>query len=210
MTNLTTSLWISLVTVTLEITNYQGLTVHQSLSIPWKLIRWYQKAHTVPIALKPPWKFGGSGSNWVPFPCRAPLVSCWDCWKAGGGNTTDKKRPSLCTDLALTGELQLQQPYFISWEQIQGPHLSSHRLGEQHSHPHFPVSWSRVVKPSGFHMPKCTANPGTQGAKKHPEWMGLKKTAIPPSSLLPPRLRVECKSNLSYLCLLVLKGDSPL
>lgn len=124
-------------------------------------------------------------------------------WKAGGGITTDKKRLTLCTALALMGEqLQLQEYCFIAWEQIQGPHLSSHRLWEQHSQPHLPVTWSRVVKPSGFNIPKCTTNSGTWGAKKHPEWVGLKKQlSLTPSSLLPLRLRVECKSNLSYLSL---------
>lgn len=99
MTNLTTALWVSLVTVALEITNYQSLTVHQSESIPWKADSGDARKHMLSPQL---WNFpeslGSSGSNWVPFLAE----HLWHpAWKAGGGNTIDK-RHWLCTDEGTT------------------------------------------------------------------------------------------------------------
>jgi len=41
------------------------------------------------------------------------------------------------------------------------------QLAGTHQHPHLPVSLSRVVKSSGFQIPRGTTNPGTWGSKKH-------------------------------------------
>lgn len=64
------SLCVSLVTVTLESTNYQSLTVHQSVSIPCKADSDDVRKHILcPIALELPWwdSSGVSGSSWVSF-----------------------------------------------------------------------------------------------------------------------------------------------
>lgn len=73
-TNLTTSLWWVNeipVTVTLEITNYQSLIVHQSPKHSMKSwFRLCQKAHTVPHSFETSlvdWFGGFSGSHWVLF-----------------------------------------------------------------------------------------------------------------------------------------------
>lgn len=68
-TNPTTSLRVSLVTVTLEIT-IKVLTVHQSIRTPSKADSDDARKHILAsIALKLPWwdSLGVSGSNWVPF-----------------------------------------------------------------------------------------------------------------------------------------------